>query len=359
MATNSFVLVVLSSEQREARAPELAGFERPGLSIVFEESPEAALDLIAKTPPAVVLVGMMVGDMEGLEFLALLLKRSPGFQGKVVVMPDKGDPFPPMLQGRDPVTKKSTTTAIDMAGIAALVADLAVTLDPPPVHAKDVAKAVAKAAEPMVAAAGNGARADASPAFEPAITPSSRRPIGLAIGALGLVVVIVIVLAKAVGSGPSAVASARPPTSSPSVEPKSTGASSPESRPSATAAEATAKEPEARPDPLEQLTTLPLTFAKGSADFEVTNTAKLEEIVDGIKRTLGTSRLEVGGHTSSDGPDRLNEDLSLRRAVNVKRYLVGKGIPDAQTVLKDYKMSAAAPSSTDESNRRVTVRVLR
>jgi outer membrane protein OmpA-like peptidoglycan-associated protein len=346
---NGIVLVVLSSEQREARRSALSELERPGIELLFEESPVVALDLIAQTPPALVLVGMVVGDMEGLEFLALLLKRVPGFPGKVVVLPDTGDPFPPMLQGRDPVTKKSTTTAIDMPGIAALVAEIApanlarAPAAPPPNKFEPPAspppRAPAAAAAPLASAA----------TFEPTEAPRQRRsPLVYVVPAAAtLLLVIGLIVAKASGPAPTPVASAQPSA-------VSTPAAS-------TAAEPTARATETArpPDPLEQLTTLPLSFARGSADFEVKDAAKLDATIDAIKRTLGSSRLEVGGHTSSDGPERRNEELSLKRAANVKRYLVGKGIPEAQTVLKDYKMAAVASAPDDDSNRRVTVRVLR
>jgi outer membrane protein OmpA-like peptidoglycan-associated protein len=110
---------------------------------------------------------------------------------------------------------------------------------------------------------------------------------------------------------------------------------------------------------LDEPTTLPLSFAKGSADFEITDAAKLDSIVETIKHDLGTSTLEIGGHTSTEGPERLNEELSLRRATSVKRYLLTRGIPEDRLVLRDYKASRASTSTADQANRRVTVRILR
>jgi outer membrane protein OmpA-like peptidoglycan-associated protein len=110
---------------------------------------------------------------------------------------------------------------------------------------------------------------------------------------------------------------------------------------------------------LSQLTTLPLSFAKNSADFEITDAAQFDELIATIKRDLGTSMLEVGGHTSTEGSERVNEELSLKRAANVKRYLVSHGIPEDHTVLRDYKTSAVGQAPAQQANRRVTVRVLK
>src|SRR5512136_1377439 len=87
------VLCVLSAEQQEAYRAELETLQRSGLRFAFQESPEQALDGIADLGPVLVLVGMDIGTMEGLEFVALLFKRYPKFAQRVIVLPDKGDPF--------------------------------------------------------------------------------------------------------------------------------------------------------------------------------------------------------------------------------------------------------------------------
>jgi len=52
-------------------------------------------------------------------------------------------------------------------------------------------------------------------------------------------------------------------------------------------------------------------------------------ILDGVARTLLSYpgiRLEVAGHTDSDGDDAYNLDLSQRRAEAVRDYLISKGV---------------------------------
>jgi outer membrane protein OmpA-like peptidoglycan-associated protein len=351
------VLVVLEQGQREARAQELARLARPGIDVVHEESPDVALDLVATQPPPIVLVGMTIGAMEGLEFLALLLKRSPGFQGKVVVLPDKGDPFPPMLQGRDPVTKKSTTTAIDFAGIEALVAEVASSLGPvaapapapsPPAPAPSPRAPAVATPTPAAVPAPSSARAP-----RPAPTAPSRTPVLAAgVGAILLLGVGGILLLRKgtehPTTAPSAIAAPTQPRETPTI---AVGAAS--ERP---------REANAEPSPTEAsrpMTTLPLTFAINSSEFQVGNQEELDAIVAELKRSLGAGVIEIGGHTSTEGPDDFNRDLSLRRAASVKRLLVGRGIPENRMVVQAYQTSAAPSSAPPESNRRVTLRILR
>ena len=52
-------------------------------------------------------------------------------------------------------------------------------------------------------------------------------------------------------------------------------------------------------------------------------------ILDGVAATLTANpdiRVQVAGHTDSQGEDVYNKDLSQRRAASVVNYLVGKGV---------------------------------
>ena len=75
-----------------------------------------------------------------------------------------------------------------------------------------------------------------------------------------------------------------------------------------------------------------------------------------------TLKVEVAGHTDSDGSDEYNEGLSDRRANAVRDYLVSKGIPEDQIVAKGYgEVQPIATNDTDEGkqlNRRVEFVVL-
>lgn len=56
-------------------------------------------------------------------------------------------------------------------------------------------------------------------------------------------------------------------------------------------------------------------------------------------------RVEVRGHTDSDGDDRLNEELSLRRAQTVADYLVSQGIAREKITVKGFGESAPIVSN--------------
>jgi outer membrane protein OmpA-like peptidoglycan-associated protein len=127
------VMCVLSDDQRAEYESELSAMSRPGVTWHFESCADDALDRIGQLRPALVIVGMSLGPTEGLEFVALLFRRHRDFTGKVVVLPNKGDPFPPMLQMRDATTGRSTTVQTDLAGIDELVEGLVPAASPEPV----------------------------------------------------------------------------------------------------------------------------------------------------------------------------------------------------------------------------------
>ena len=68
-------------------------------------------------------------------------------------------------------------------------------------------------------------------------------------------------------------------------------------------------------------------------------------------------QLEIQGHTDSDGADVYNQDLSERRAVSVKNYLVNNGInTDRLTTIGYGETNPVASNKTKEGkakNRRI------
>lgn len=68
-------------------------------------------------------------------------------------------------------------------------------------------------------------------------------------------------------------------------------------------------------------------------------------------------KVEVAGHTDSDGSDKYNTDLSQRRVESVRRYLIEKGIDGNRLVAKGYGESKPIASNKTEEgkakNRRV------
>jgi peptidoglycan-associated lipoprotein len=78
--------------------------------------------------------------------------------------------------------------------------------------------------------------------------------------------------------------------------------------------------------------------------------------------------VEIQGHTDSKGTDKYNDDLSVKRANEAKKYLVKKGIADARIVVKTFGEKAPAvpnelPNGEDDpegraKNRRVEFKII-
>ena len=67
-------------------------------------------------------------------------------------------------------------------------------------------------------------------------------------------------------------------------------------------------------------------FETASARLTPAGSRVLDEMAEAIKR-IGTPRLQLIGHTDSNGRREANLELSLARAHSVRDYLIGKGIP--------------------------------
>lgn len=97
---------------------------------------------------------------------------------------------------------------------------------------------------------------------------------------------------------------------------------------------------------------------------EITEPSK--KILDNVVYVLtkkGDVKLEIQGHTDSDGPDVYNQDLSERRAESVKKYLVENGISADRLTTKGYGESKPiAENDTKEGkakNRRIEFIVIK
>jgi len=106
-----------------------------------------------------------------------------------------------------------------------------------------------------------------------------------------------------------------------------------------------------------------VTFKLGSA--ELSDEAKMS--LDGISGTVSGQRagwmLEIQGFTDSTGSENTNANLSQRRAENVLRYLVSKGVPLFRVSIVGLgESNPKADNKTREGreqNRRVEIRTLR
>lgn len=104
-----------------------------------------------------------------------------------------------------------------------------------------------------------------------------------------------------------------------------------------------------------------LFFERDKADLSPASLAELGQLL----RLLNENpklRLEIGGHTDSDGSAEHNERLSQARAQAVVDHLVNNGIATDRLVPKGYgDDKPLAPNDSDENkarNRRTDMRVL-
>ncbi len=67
---------------------------------------------------------------------------------------------------------------------------------------------------------------------------------------------------------------------------------------------------------------LPVQFAFDSADILPAARSQLDAIAEGIRMLPATQAVVIEGHTDALGSDDYNEQLSQRRALSVRRYLV-------------------------------------
>jgi OOP family OmpA-OmpF porin len=99
-------------------------------------------------------------------------------------------------------------------------------------------------------------------------------------------------------------------------------------------------------------------FETGSAMIKAESYATLDEILQSAMVAEGL-KIGVNGHTDNTGDDAANMRLSEERALSVKNYLVGKGIPTSRITAKGFgETQPAADNATaagKATNRRVAI----
>jgi OOP family OmpA-OmpF porin len=97
-------------------------------------------------------------------------------------------------------------------------------------------------------------------------------------------------------------------------------------------------------------------FATGSAELSPEGKKLLDELVPFIQKAKDFPIL-IGGHTDNRGDAKKNLELSKQRAEAVKKYLIGKNIPEAQLIADGYgSQQPIADNQTEEGrkkNRRI------
>ena len=105
-------------------------------------------------------------------------------------------------------------------------------------------------------------------------------------------------------------------------------------------------------------------FDSGKTTLSAAATKTLDSIVATIKKSYTGDQLVVQGYTDSTpvkskSPLASNEALATARATAVKKYLVKKGIPEADISVKAFGSSEPASTKNPALNRRVEVVVLK
>jgi len=104
-----------------------------------------------------------------------------------------------------------------------------------------------------------------------------------------------------------------------------------------------------------------LFFATGSAELEHSSLAELNQLKE-LMQTHGSLRLEISGHTDSDGTAAINQTLSEARANSVREHLLSQGIDGQRLVAVghgDTKPVAVNDSDANKArNRRTEIKVL-
>ncbi len=104
-----------------------------------------------------------------------------------------------------------------------------------------------------------------------------------------------------------------------------------------------------------------VTFEAGKSTLVPSSLKTLNQAIDGLKRN-GTARIEVEGHTSSEGGEEFNQKLSEDRANSVRDYMISKGIAANRVTAVGYGYSKPRAGNDTESgraqNRRIEIRLL-
>jgi len=102
-------------------------------------------------------------------------------------------------------------------------------------------------------------------------------------------------------------------------------------------------------------------FDTNKATLKSSSFQSLDELAEFMKHKT-TLKIELAGHTDSDGEEAMNLDLSQRRAETVRNYLTKKGVAPNRLTAKGYgETQPIETNSTPEGkslNRRTEVRIL-
>lgn len=103
-----------------------------------------------------------------------------------------------------------------------------------------------------------------------------------------------------------------------------------------------------------------ISFRVGSAELVPSSLSTLDRTIAGLKKNA-KAKVEIEGHTSSEGGEEFNQKLSEDRANSVRDYMIRKGISKNRVTAVGYGYSRPKASNDTEEgrrqNRRIEVRV--
>jgi len=97
-------------------------------------------------------------------------------------------------------------------------------------------------------------------------------------------------------------------------------------------------------------------FATGQATILPNAQAQLNQVADALK-TQAEHHFTVEGHTDNQGTDRINDDLSARRANAVRDYLVVRGVSADAITAQGYGSKRPVGANTNPEGRAMNRRV--
>lgn len=104
-----------------------------------------------------------------------------------------------------------------------------------------------------------------------------------------------------------------------------------------------------------------LQFETGKSDLKTNSYAHLKNLVEIMKRKKDL-KIQISGHTDSDGEVNANQVLSQKRAESVKAYLISQGIDANRIIAKGFGESKPiADNNTPQGkaqNRRTEISIL-
>ena len=106
-----------------------------------------------------------------------------------------------------------------------------------------------------------------------------------------------------------------------------------------------------------------LHFSSNQSVLNTYSKKQLDGVIAYLRRDPSVTRAIIEGHTDNIGNHALNNELSERRAVEVRDYLVENGVPVDKLVVKYFgKRQPVASNATEKGraiNRRVSIQLVR